>query len=156
MSAAKIRHVNLGDSKHRLENASGSAVAWVRGHTVGINGLRSIREAVAVAPVLHRTIDTMVARRYPARHRPVRLSGALRLVHDGAYEWIAAGNMPVARVHPPHTMGLRNESLALEFVLPAFVSETVALAAAKEAAAALMDLLAATRHRGTLQRQGVR
>lgn len=135
MSAPAIgerwRLVSLGDGQHRLETNWGRTIAWVRGHAVGVDGFQSLADALAAALRLRLIVDDVLAREYPARHGAPRRPSALRLVHDGAYEWVAAGNVPVARVHPPRTIGLPNVSVALEFVLPSFVSETTALAVAR-------------------------
>jgi hypothetical protein len=135
MSATIVRErwrvVSLGDGKHRLESISGRTVAWLRGHAVGVDGFESTAEALAAAPRLRRIVDEILGRAYTARHRPVRLPAALQLVHDGAHEWVAADRVPLARVLQPRTMGVSNESVALEFVLPSFASEAVALVIAR-------------------------
>lgn len=125
------RLVSLGDGNHRLETVSGRTIAWVRGHAVGVDGFRSRADALVAAPRLRRIVDEVLAREYPARHIGPRRSAAFRLVHDGAYEWVAAGNVPVARVLPPRATGLPNDLVALEFVLPSSVSEATALAVAR-------------------------
>lgn len=135
MIGERWRLVSLGDGKHRLETGSGRTVAWVRGHAVGVDGFPSKADALAAAPRLRRIVDDVLAREYPARDRAPRRPAALRLVHDGAYEWVAAGNEPVARVYPPRAVGLPNDSVALEFVLPSFVTEATALAVARAIAA---------------------
>ena len=148
MTAASIgtdwRLISLGDGKHRLEGRSGETVAWVRGHAVGIAGFDSVGDALASAPMLHRVVDGVLRRAYPARNRGVAPLGELTLVHDGAYEWIATGSTPVARLHRPGTLHVPNEasarSHALEFVLPSYVSEAAILAVARAMTAAHSSL----------------
>lgn len=130
--------VSLGDRKYRLETPSGGVLGWIHGHAVGLLGLRNQDEALSWAPTLRRPLDDMLARQYPDRYRPVRDFVALHLVHDGAYEWIAAGNVPVARVHRPSSQE-PNGCFAVEFVLPSYASERVTIAAAAILASTLYE-----------------
>jgi hypothetical protein len=134
------RLISLGDGKHRLEGPSGETIAWVRGHAVGIAGFDSVDDALASAPMLHRVVDDVLRREYPAWKRGVPPLGELTLVHDGAYEWIATGSTPVARLHRSGTLHVPNEvaarSYALEFVLPSYVREAVILVVARALTAA--------------------
>lgn len=120
--------VSLGDRKHRLETGSGRVLGWIQGHAIGLLGLRDEKEALTWAPSLRLALDDALARQYPERYQPVKDFSNLRLVHDGAYEWIAAGDVPLARVHRPSERG--DDRFALEFVLPSYASEAVAIAAA--------------------------
>jgi len=121
--------VSLGDRKHRLEGPSGHMVGWIHGQAIGLSGLVDDQEALAWAPSLRRALDDTLGRHYPGRYRPVSGYTDLRLVHDGAYEWIAAGNVPIARVYRS-TSGRTDNCVALEFVLPSYASERVAIAGA--------------------------
>jgi hypothetical protein len=111
-------------------------LGWIRGHAVGVFGLRDVDEALTCAPALRQALDDMLEFQYPDRYRRVRNFVDLRLVHDGAYEWIAAGNVPIARVHRPSAQN-SNGSFAVEFLLPSYASERVTTAAA----AILVDAL---------------
>ena len=122
--------ISLGDRKHRLETASSRVLGWIHGHAVGLSGLRDETEALTWAPSLRLALDDALARQYPERYQPVRDFSNLRLVHDGAYEWIAAGDVPLARVLRPSSKS-GAERFALEFVLPSYASESVAIAAAR-------------------------
>ena len=132
--------VSLGDRKHRLETASGRVLGWIHGHAVRLSGLGDEKEALTWAPSLRLALDDALAREYPERYEPVRDFSNLRLVHDGAYEWIAAGDVPLARVHRP-SPGRADDGFALEFVLPSYASEDVAIAAATILATTLDDLI---------------
>lgn len=59
---------------------------------------------------------------------------------DGAYEWIADGAHPLARLHPPSNAGDRG-LFALEFVLPSYASEGVAISVAQVLGHALRPYL---------------
>ena len=130
--------VSLGDRKHRLETAAGRVLGWIRGHAVGLFGLRDESDALTWAPSLRRALDDALAREYPERYQPVRDFSNLRLVHDGAYEWIAAGDVPLARVHRPSSER-GDDRFALEFVLPSYASEAVTITAATMLATMLYE-----------------
>jgi hypothetical protein len=134
--------ISLGDRKYRLETPSGRRVGWVRGHAVGLLGLRDKNEALAWAPRLRRALDNLLGREYPDRYRAVRGFHDLQLVHDGAYEWIAAGNVPIARLVRPSSNEFDGD-LAIEFVLPSYVGERVTTAGAAVLANALRERIAA-------------
>lgn len=130
--------VSLGDRKYRLETPSGRMLGWIHGHVVGLSGLRDHREALSWAAALRHALDDTLARHYPDRYHPVSQFADLRLVHDGAYEWIAAGNVPIARVS--RISSARTErSLALEFVLPSYASERVTITSAEVLATILHE-----------------
>lgn len=130
--------VSLGDRKYRLETASGRSLGWVRGHAIGLLGPRDKNEALALAPRLRRALDDVLAREYPDRYRPPRDLHDLEVVHDGAYQWIAAGHIPVARLARPSANELAGD-MAIEFVLPSYASERVTLAGAAVLADALLE-----------------
>lgn len=132
------KFVSLGDGKYRLETPSGHILGWIHGHVVGLSGLRDHQDALAWAPTLRHALDDALARHYPDRYHPVRDFADLRLVHDGAYEWIAAGNVPIARVYRPSSARM-DRSFALEFVLPSYVSEGVTIASAEVLAITLHE-----------------
>jgi len=121
--------VSLGDRRYRLQSRAGRTFGWIHGHAVGLSGFRDRGAAMRQAPALRRALDATLARHYPDRYRPVRDFSDLRLVHDGAYEWIAAGAVPIARVHRRQP-GQRPRDVALELVLPSYASEKVTVASA--------------------------
>lgn len=121
--------VSLGDRKHRLEGPSGHVIGWIYGHVIGLSGLLDDQEALAWAPSLRRALDDTLARHYPSRYRRVKDFTGLRFVHDGAYEWIAAGNVPIARVYRTAS-GRADDGVGVEFVLPSYVSEPATIATA--------------------------
>jgi hypothetical protein len=141
----KFRLLRLGDAKYRLENASGRTIGWARGHAVGIAGLDSEAGALASAPMLRRVVDRVLGRAYPERSSRAISLGEPTLVHDGAYEWIAVGSRPVARLHRPGTTDVPDQSpghsYALEFVLPSFASEAATIAVVHALATAHSNLV---------------
>ena len=130
--------VNLGDRKYRLETASSRLIGWIQGHAIGLSGLRDAGEALEWAPALRRALDDALVRQYPDRYRPVEDLADLRLVHDGAYEWIAAGDVPIGRLHRPSSNRPAG-CLTVEFVLPSYASEEVTIACAEILATMLYD-----------------
>lgn len=126
---ARWELVGLGDRKYRLETLSGRMLGWIHGHAVGLLGLRDDQEALTWAPSLRRAVDDALMRHYPDRYRPVTDFAKLHLVHDGAYEWIAAGHVPIARVYRSES-GRADGRVALEFVLPSYASEQAVIAGA--------------------------
>lgn len=122
-----------GDRRYRILDARGRAVGWIHGHAVGFRGWRHDADAIAAAEAAWGPLEATLRRHYVGR--PLRLApeGPLRLVHDGAYEWVSDGRTPIARLH----RGEGQEALALEFVLPSSVTEGVVHAAAQVLARAL-------------------
>lgn len=118
--------VGLGDRKYRLETHSGRVLGWIHGHAIRLLGLRDDGEALSWAPLLRNALDEALMRHYPGRYRPAVPNGKLRFVHDGAYEWIAAGHVPIARVYRSASGGA-DGGVALEFVLPAYANEPSAI-----------------------------
>ena len=121
--------VSLGDRKYRLEAPSGRVLGSIHGHAVRLFGVVDEHEALTSAPALRRALDQLLAREYPDRYRPAHDFVDLHLAHDGAYEWIAAGIIPIARLHRPSAKS-SNGGLAIEFVLPSYASERVTVAGA--------------------------
>lgn len=121
--------VSLGDRKYRLETLSGRKLGWIHGHVVGLLGVRDDHEALTWAASLRRAVDDVLMRHYPDRYRPVTDFAKLQLVHDGAYEWIAAGHVPIARVYRSGS-GRADGRVSLAFVLPSYATEQAAIACA--------------------------
>lgn len=129
--AATVRVVSCGDSKYRLERPFREVVGWIHGRALGLTGFKSESEALATAPSLRRTLNELLRGQLGCSVRREMASHRLRLVHDGAYEWIASENGPIARLHRPGTTASPGDTFALEFVLPSYVSEHVATAVAQ-------------------------
>ncbi|GMV09256.1 MAG TPA: hypothetical protein PKC83_07070 [Gemmatimonadaceae bacterium] len=128
-----------GDNGHRLENADGRTIASIRNRAIRLYGLGSEQEAVSVVVALWHVLDAVLFREFPGwrRHEPVIED--LHLVHDGAYEWITDGRKPLARLYRERRG--RATPFAIEYVLPSYASEGVAISAAQLMARALDELL---------------
>ena len=128
-----------GDNGHRMENADGRTIATIRNRTVRLHGLGSEEEAISVVVALWHVLDAVLHREFPGwtRHEPV--IDDLHLVNDGAYEWITDGRKPLARLSRERRG--RATPFAIEYVLPSYASEGVAISAAQLMARALDELL---------------
>ena len=122
--------VSEGDGKYRLEDQWGEMVAWARVHVVGLNGFFSVAESMAAVPDLVQAVDEVLGKEYPPRRFPEVDYDMMRLVHDGAYEWIAVGAVPLARLHRPRGTAPPNNTFAIELVLPSSTTEAAAVSAA--------------------------
>ena len=125
-----------GERRYRLIDGDGREVGWIRGRAVRFFGFLSEQDMVTAARNAWRALQTVLARAVGrAADGGGTLPRQLRLVHDGAYEWISDGVIPVARVFRPRPS--IESSMALELVIPAYADERVAVAAAHAIADAL-------------------
>ena len=120
-----------GEQRHRLEDADGNRIGWIRRRAIGFGGFQSERDAMAAAVDAWRGLESVLRRAYTGWPRFKPALDALRLVHDGAHEWISDGRTPLARLIRPPADAAADASLAIEFVLPSYASEGVAIAAAQ-------------------------
>ena len=131
--------IDGNDDSLRLENPAGRKIGWIRDHTLGFGGFTNEQEAVSAAVDAWRSFDKTLQRIYPGRtSRPVRESN-VTVVHDGAYEWIADGTRPIARLLRPRTLWNFEDLFALEFLAPSYATQHVTIAAAQ----AMWDVLSA-------------
>ena len=123
--------IDGNDDRLRLENAVGDVLGWIRGHGIGFCGLPSEKAAVRAAVAAWRPLEETLQRAYPGRPpRPIKES-SIKLVHDGAYEWIADGHRPIARLLRPHTSRNPGASFGVEFMLPSYATQHVTIATAQ-------------------------
>ena len=132
-----LRVLGDGENRHRLEAGDGTRVGWIRGRAVAFVGLPSEREAVRAAVPASRALNGVLRREYPGWPHYEPALEQLRLAHDGAYEWISDGTAPIARLLRPPADVPADSPFGLEFVLPSYASEGVAVAAAQALARAL-------------------
>ena len=130
-----LRFIGDGESSFRLENGGGERVGWIRGRTIGFRGLTSEAEVLAAAVMGGGALAASLEQQTGRTELPRPPGGRLRIVHDGAYEWIADGKSPVARVKRPTADG--DDSFGIEFVLPS-VSDAVAIHTAQRIYSALV------------------
>jgi hypothetical protein len=135
--------IDGNDDRLRLEDLEGRNIGWIRGHTIGFGGLPSEKIALRAVPEAWMALETTLQRGYPGRApRPAKKSN-IDVVHDGAYEWVADGFRPLARLIRPHTGRNSEASYALEFMVPSYATQHVTIAAAQALWAALSDFIPA-------------
>jgi hypothetical protein len=128
-----FRVLGEGDDRHRLEDAAGARIGWINGRAIGLRGLASESVAMRAAVAASHALETALRREYPGRPRQPLAVDELQIVHDGAYEWVADGARPLARllrpmadVAPDHP----DASYGIELVLPSYSTEGVAISSA--------------------------
>jgi len=136
-----LRFFADGEQRHRLEDAEGRHIGWIRRHTIGFLGFASEDDAIAAAVDAWRSLESVLRRQYTGWPRFELALDDLRLVHDGAHEWISDGRVPLARLIRPKMESELEETFAIEFVLPSYATEGVAIAAAEVMARAIHDHL---------------
>jgi hypothetical protein len=122
-----------GPGRYRLGNATGADAGWIRGRAIGFRGLRTEAEAIVAASAGWRTLQSLLHREYAAWPRQDVDWELLRFVNDGAYEWASDGRIPLARLYrTSHAAAQRPDDLAaawpvrqlaIEFVVPSWMSE---------------------------------
>ena len=122
--------IDGNDDRLRLEDPAGRKIGWIRDHTLGFGGLTNENAALRAAVDAWRSLEKTLQRVYPGWvPRSVNESN-VGLVHDGAYEWIADGSRPIARLLRPRTERNSEDSFALEFLAPSYATQHVTIAAA--------------------------
>ena len=126
-----------GENRHRLEDSFGTEIGWIHGRAIGFAGMRTLRDAVHAAATGSRAFQAALRRQYPGwpQHEPT--FDELRVVNDGAYDWISDGKVPLARLLRLKGEDARHGPFGLEFVLPSFASEGVAVVVAQSLGCAL-------------------
>jgi hypothetical protein len=76
-----------GPRRHRLADATGAELGWIRGRAIGFRGLRNKSDAIAAASAGWRSLQALLHREYASWPRQEVHWERLRLVHDGAHEW---------------------------------------------------------------------
>lgn len=123
--------IDGNDDRLRLENEFGDVIGWIRGNGFAFSGLPSEAAAIRAAVESWSPLEHTLERGYPGRApRPINKS-AVRIVHDGAYEWIADGVRPIARLLRPQTARNPDDSFGLEFMVPSYATQHVTIAVAQ-------------------------
>lgn len=122
-----------GEDTFRLSNSKDEEVGWVRAGALGFTGFPD--ESTATEAAL-RGSDALTAylERLSGSSEPVESSsGRVKIVHDGAYEWITRGSVPLARLYRPDRDAAQRKrgSFAVEFVLPSYVRAGTVISAAQ-------------------------
>lgn len=131
-----LRIVSDGENRHRLEDASGTAIGWIRGRTIGFRGFAREDLARDAAIAASQAMQRALRSQYPGWLWYEAAVDKLRLVHDGAYEWFYDGTAAIARLLRPHSRAY-DDTLGIELVLPSYASEGVAMTVAQSLARAV-------------------
>ena len=123
--------IDGSDDRLRLEDLAGRKVGWIHGNTFGFGRLPSEKIAIEAAVEGWLSLEMALQRGYPGRTARSVDKSNVRLVYDGAYEWIADGIRPLARLLRPFTTRNPEESFALEFLVPYHATQHVTIAAAQ-------------------------
>ena len=131
-----LRVLSDGDNRYRLENDDDVQIGWINGRAIGFRGFANESDAKEGAVAAWRALDLVLRRQYPGWPSYAPALDELQLVHDGAYEWIADGTAPIARLIRPQRRAY-DLTYGIELVLPSYASEGVAITAAHAVGAAL-------------------
>lgn len=123
-----------GDENFRLVNQQDENVGWVRGNALGFDGFATESDAMAAALAGSEALKRYVARMVGSTEPTETPTGRLKVVHDGAYEWISRGKEPLARLYRPERDVPRRErsrTYGVEFVLPSYVRPGAVISASQ-------------------------
>jgi hypothetical protein len=127
-----------GDASFRLSDQHDQDVGWIRGAALGFDGFATEADALAAAVAGSAALTEYLERLTGSGSVGARAAGAARgrvhVVHDGAYEWVSRGKVPLARLYRPErdaTERQRRRTFAVEFVLPSYVKAGAAVSASQ-------------------------
>jgi hypothetical protein len=123
--------IDGSDDRLRLEDFAGEKVGWIHGNTFGFGRLPSEKIAIDAAVEGWQSLEKALQRGYPGRSARNVDKSKVRLVYDGAYEWVADGVRPLARLLRPFTTRNPERSFALEFLVPYHATQHVTIASAQ-------------------------
>lgn len=130
-----LKVFEIAEESFQLVDGRGKEVGWIRGSALGFSGLLTEKEAIAAAVAGSSALGTFLQRSFGAPATPPDPGAPLRVVHDGAYDWVSRGSHPLARLYRPGTA--RNGdghdgSYRVEFVLPSYARAAAAIGAAQQ------------------------
>lgn len=110
--------IPAGEQHYRLVDRAGRDVGWIRRRAVRFFGFTSKSAVMRAAVVAWRAMRRVVAQRSgspPPRRDDL---DELRIVHDGAYEWISDGRIPIARLYREAKNDGSPGTFAVELIVP--------------------------------------
>jgi len=120
-----------GDNAFRLVNAAGRDVGWIRPRTIGFGGFDSEHGARAAALDGAHALASCLKREFGVAHLELSERPRARIVRDGTNEWVVDGRIRVARLLRIAKARSRDEAFAIEFLLPPYATDAVAINAAQ-------------------------
>jgi hypothetical protein len=133
--------IDGNDDRLRLEDENGRRIGWIRGHAIGFTGLPSDESAIRAVLRGWPALDDTLQRAYPGKARHHVKASNVGIIHDGAYDWVADGYYPLARLLRPGIGGSSEESIAVEFLTPSYATQHVTIAVAQAVWEALAGLI---------------
>ena len=120
-----------GEDSFRLVNAADRDVGWIRPRIIGFGGF--VTEDAARAGALRgaRVLSRCLKREFGVAHLELSDRPRMRTVRDGANEWVVDGRVRVARLLRVEGTRGRDQEFAIEFLLPPYASDAVAINAAQ-------------------------
>ena len=132
-----VRALADGEDRHRLEDADGRDIGWIVRGAIGFQGFATETHAMQAALDSWRALEASLNREYAGRPKREVLSERLRIVRDGAKEWISDGRIRLAGLHRLPDGPGGEVVFAIELHLPSYATEGVAVAAAQVLARAV-------------------
>lgn len=122
-----------GEASFRLSDRHDADVGWVRDGAMGFGGFATEADATEAALAGSEALRVYLDRLSGTIKPEVGPKGRVRLVRDGAFEWVARGSVPLARLFRPVADGAppRRQDFAVEFVLPSYVRAGAVIGAAQ-------------------------
>ena len=111
-----------GDGSFRLASQRDEDVGWIRGDALGFGGIPTEADAIAAAVAGNQALTGYLERTLGASYPATPTTGRVKLAHDGAYEWVSRGPVPLARLYRP-VGDDTGRGFGVEFVLPSYVKE---------------------------------
>ncbi len=131
-----VRALADGEDRHRLEDADGRDIGWIVRRAIGFRGFATQEDAMNAAFASWQALEAALNREYAGRPKREVSADSLRVVHDGASEWVSDGQLPLARLQRPHG-DTPDSAFAIELQLPSYATEGVTIAAAQVLARAI-------------------
>ncbi|HEX6060091.1 MAG TPA: hypothetical protein VFZ11_13855 [Gemmatimonadaceae bacterium] len=125
----------IAEDSYRLLDGRGRDVGWIRGGALGFGGFRTEADALTAAAVGHQALAAHLRRSFGAPMLSSDPGAPLRVVHDGADDWISRGAQPLARLFRPgeaRRADGHDATYRVEFVVPSYVRAGALIAAAQQ------------------------
>ena len=120
-----------GDDMFRLVDADDRDLGWIRPRVIGFGGFVSEERARAAALAGARVLASCLKREFGVAHLELSDRPRVRTLRDGADEWVVDGRVRVARLLRVEGARGRDQEFAIEFLLPPYATDAVAINAAQ-------------------------
>jgi hypothetical protein len=110
--------IPAGEQHYRLVDGTGRDVGWIRRRAVRFFGFTSKAAVMHAAVVAWRAMRNVLMQRGGGVSPRRDDLDELRVVHDGAYEWISDGRIPIARLYREAANPGSAGTFAVELIVP--------------------------------------